>query len=155
MEPPISDHGIVVGVRTDPEPQEAFINPKSQRAIARTNAKRPEAAHLLQLKGRMSWIFFEESAISYRPEPGRLPEASRRIARMPDWRNASQFARATAPEVRKRLLGQPIEPARRSVTLDLLIETGRLEFLEPGPEAVELIDRQFSYGFFRCLPGSP
>ena len=63
-------------------------------------------------------------------------------------RNVSQFARATGSEISKRLLGEPIEPPGRGVPLDPLIETRRLESLEPRSELRELIGRQFGHGFF-------
>jgi hypothetical protein len=56
-------------------------------------------------------------------------------------------------EIRKCLLGELIEPAGFSVPLDPLVETRCLEFLEPRAELGELIDRQFSYGFFDVFKG--
>ena len=56
-------------------------------------------------------------------------------------------------EVRKRLLGELIEPASFGVMLDPLVETSRLEFLKPGTESRELVGGQISHGSFDVIKG--
>jgi hypothetical protein len=63
----------------------------------------------------------------------------RRLPRTTDWRSASQLARAAGAIIGKRLVAEPIEPARLGVTLDLLVEARRLEFVEPSAELGELM----------------
>jgi hypothetical protein len=58
---------------------------------------------------------------------------------MPGWRSVSQFARATPTEIRKRLVGEPVESPSFRVSLDPLVEARCLEFFEPGTESRELI----------------
>ena len=62
---------------------------------------------------------------------------------MMDWRGVSQLARAAGAEIGEGLLGKRVKPARFGVPLDPLVEASRLESLEPGPELVQLIGRQF------------
>ncbi len=84
---------------------------------------------------------------------GGFPEALHRRPKTSGWRNVSQLARATRAEIRKRLLSELIEPARFVVPLDPLVETSRLELLEPGAESHELFVGQFGYGFFDVFKG--
>jgi hypothetical protein len=49
-------------------------------------------------------------------------------------RSVSHLARPPGSEIRKGLLGKPIEPARFSVPLDPLVEASSLELIKPSPD---------------------
>lgn len=49
----LSDELVIIGVRADPEPNEILSRFDRKRAVVQANARRPEATHLLEMKGRM------------------------------------------------------------------------------------------------------
>jgi hypothetical protein len=55
------------------------------------------------------------------------------------WRNVSQLTCATCTKLRKRLLRETIQLSCLGVLLDLLVEAGSIEFLEPSAKSRKLV----------------
>jgi predicted transcriptional regulator len=52
----LSDELVIVGVSADPEPNEILTRFDRKCAVLQANARRPEATHLFEMKGRMPRI---------------------------------------------------------------------------------------------------
>jgi hypothetical protein len=72
----------------------------------------------------------------------RAPEAYGKLPKTPCSPNASYFACAALPIVRQRLFRQPVQPTGCSILLDLAIEAGGFEFLEPGSKPGKVVRRK-------------
>src|SRR4051794_39182845 len=59
----LPDHLIVVGVRSDPEPQIAAFHLHGQSPVTASNPCRPKATDLLEMQGRMLWILLEQFVV--------------------------------------------------------------------------------------------
>lgn len=55
----LAKQAIVVGMTADPEPYEAVGCLYREGAIVGPDPSRPEAAYLLEMKGRMTWVLFQ------------------------------------------------------------------------------------------------
>jgi hypothetical protein len=52
----LSDEFVIIGVRTDPEPNEILTRFHRNGAVVQADARRPEATDVLEMKGRVSRI---------------------------------------------------------------------------------------------------
>ena len=59
----LANHFVVIGVRTDPEPEITVVYFNGERAIAQADADGPITSNFLELQRRMARIVFEKRVI--------------------------------------------------------------------------------------------
>ncbi len=65
----LANQRIVLGMRSDPEPENAIRNVHSERTIVIPHAHRPKSPNLLEMQGRMAVIGLQEREILVREAP--------------------------------------------------------------------------------------
>jgi hypothetical protein len=146
----LPDQLVVLGVRPNPEPRYAVLDFDPECSITMSNANRAEPPDLLEAKRWMSWIVLEQLEIAL-PDHEQSRAISRKPARIPAWRDASNIS-AFASLVRSdRCICQPIQLPGGHVAFKLLLPELGIEFDEPAAKRSQLLRRQLLNLVLECL----